>query len=132
MLKSQKNYHISEPHYSDIKFGNKIYEGRPVESRIITENIKDGKFDKDEKIIIWTGPNNKDFNTRIDQFNVNIVDFKKYNCIMDMLQDIDLKQILPGETNILDAYNVYSNLRINSGKESDGPMIALKFELTTQ
>jgi ASC-1-like (ASCH) protein len=125
-----KNYHIAEPHFSFIKSGDKKYEGRPLESRIITENIKDNNIiDTNEEIIIWTGPNNNDFNSRIDQFNVKIIDFKGYNSIMDMLLDIELIRILPNATSIGDAYNIYSDLRIKSGKDQDGPMIALEFKL---
>jgi ASC-1-like (ASCH) protein len=125
-----KQFHIQREYFDLILSGEKKYEGRATDSRMVsTVSI-------DEIIEIWTndqGEDPKDYSTMKDSFFAKVINkFDFFINIENMLYALGYKNMIPNAKNMNDAIQVYKNLRLASGKSEDGPMAAIQLQVVNQ
>jgi ASC-1-like (ASCH) protein len=122
-----KQFHIQRKYFDSILSGEKKYEGRAIDSRMVST------VSRDETIEIWTnneGEDSKDYSTMKDSFYAKVIDkFDYFIDIENMLYALGYKNMIPDAKNMNDAIQVYKNLRLASGKSEDGPMAAIQLQV---
>lgn len=117
-----QKFHVSEPWFSHIrnqKVSGKTHEGRPALSRLANETVTG------EVVEFWTGPDNHDYSTKTDSYQVKIGEKKYFFGIQPMVECRDIGVMLPGMDRG-DWWGYYSKLRQASGHGEDGMTAAIQ------
>lgn len=117
-----KKFHVSEPWFTHIRnqaVSGKTHEGRPALSRLANETIVG------EVVEFWTGPDNKDYDTKTDSYRVRIGEKTYFFGIQPMVDCPGIGIMLPGMDRSA-WYGYYSKLRQASGHGEDGMTAAIQ------
>ena len=106
-----ERFHVSNPYYNYIRFGLKNAEGRGGDSRMVRDvNVGD-------IIELYNSPDDK-YENKISSFLVRIVNKIKFDSIMEMLERMGYKNMIPDATDITKAKDEYKQKHIRD--ESKG------------